>query len=695
MPVTYTVLVSFNGSDGESPYGGLLIDANGNLFGTTEQGGTDGYGTVFEIANTTSGYAATPIVLASFDGTDGQWPTGGLFADAHGDLLGTTANGAANGDGTVFEISKTAGSYASAPAVMFGFNASDGADPLGNLVADAAGDLFGVTFAGPGTVGDGTVFELARTASGYASTPTVLATFNGTDGAYPDAGLLADNKGDLFGTTLQGGADGDGTVFEIANTASGYASTPIVLASFTGSNGQNPIGGALIADTNGDLFGTAQTGGAHGDGTIFEIARTANGYAGTLTVLVSFNDADGFAPTSLIADAKGDLFGTTFGGGAHGMGTVFELAKTSSGYAGTPTVLFSFDGSDGAFPVAGLTADTHGNLFGTTLDGGVAGDGTAFEISNAGFVVCYAAGTRIATPAGTRPIERLRAGDLVLAGGVDGVFRPRPVRWVGHRVLDLATHPDPELAAPIRLLAGALGPGWPARDLVVSPDHCLLLDRHLLRAYRLRNGVSVVQEHPPTVDYWHVELDGHALLLAEGVPAESYLDEGTRDFFHADGPPLPGPLGPREIAACAPYAPDDAFAERVWRGVAARAGAGPPPPAPAACVEVFANGRKLRPLLAERDRRLYALPRSTQTLRIVSDAVRPTAAKPWLQDRRRLGIGVRRVGLEHGATLPLDGPGFAQGWHGAEPGVRWSDGDAVLRLPPDAGLLDLHVAHPS
>jgi uncharacterized repeat protein (TIGR03803 family) len=412
-------------------------------------------------------------------------------------------------------------------------------------------------------------------------------------------------------------------------------------------------------------------------------------------VLASFNDADGFAPTSLIADAKGNLFGTTFGGGAHGMGTVFELAKTSSGYAGTPTVLFSFDGSDGSFPLAGLTADTHGNLFGTTLDGGVADDGVAFEISNAGFVVCYAAGTRIATQTGERPIERLREGDLVLAGGADGVFRPRPVRWVGRRVLDLATHPDPELAAPIRLLAGALGPGSPARDLVVSPDHCLLLDQHLLPAYRLLNGVSVVQEHPPTVEYWHVELDAHGLLLAEGVPAESYLDEGTRDFFHAGGPRLPGTLGRREITACAPYAPDDAFAERAWRGIAARAGVGPPPPAPVACVAVFADGRQLRPLLAERDRRLYALPPTTATLRIVSDAVRPTAAKPWLQDRRRLGIGVRRVGLEHGETLPLDGPGFTQGWHGAEPGVRWSDGDAVLRLPPGSGMLDLHVAHPS
>jgi uncharacterized repeat protein (TIGR03803 family) len=693
MTLTYTVLVSFNGSDGESPYGGLLIDANGNLFGTTEAGGADDDGTVFEIANTGSGYAAAPTMLASFDGTDGQMPTGGLVADAHGDLLGTTAEGGANSNGTVFEIANTAGSFASAPAVLV--SDGDGADPLGNLVADARGDLFGVTYSDTGAAGDGTVFEIAQTASGYASTPTVLATFNGTDGAFPSAGLIADTSGDLFGTTLEGGADDDGTVFEIANTVSGYAGTPIVLASFTGSDGENPIGGALIADANGDLFGTAQTGGANGDGTVFELVKALAGYASTITVLASFDYADGFAPTSLIADAQGNLFGTTFSGGAYGMGTVFELAKTSSGYAGTPTVLLSFDGSDGAYPLAALTADTHGNLFGTTLDGGVAGEGVAFEISNSGFVVCYDAGTKIATPEGERPIERLVEGDLVLAGGADGAFRARPVRWVGHRALNLATHPDPELAAPIRLRAGALGPGWPARDLVVSPDHCLLLDQHLLRAYRLLNGVSVVQEHPPIVDYWHVELDAHALLLAESVPAESYLDEGTRDFFRPDGPKLPGPLERREIAACAPYAPDDAFAERVWRTIAARADAGPPPPAPAACVEVFANGRKLRPLLAERDRRLYVLPPKAEILRIVSNAVRPTAAKPWLQDRRRLGIGLRRVGLEHGETLPLDGPGFTQGWHGAEPGVRWSEGDAVLRLPPGSGMLDLRVAHPS
>jgi uncharacterized repeat protein (TIGR03803 family) len=523
----------------------------------------------------------------------------------------------------------------------------------------------------------------------------VLATFDGSNGDTPNGNLIADADGDLFGTTRGGGANGDGTVFEIAKTTSGYASTPTVLASFNGNDDSVPDAGVII-DANGNLIGATQYSGDGLYGSIYEIVKTASGYADTPKVLVNFNNTNGTVPVGdLIANANGDLFGETAFGGADNDGEVFEIVHTENGYANTPTVLFTFNGSNGKTPEGGLTVDASGDLFGTTSGGGADGDGVAFEITNSGFVVCYAAGTRVATPRGERPIERLRRGDLVLAGGVDGEFRPRPVRWIGRRVLNLATHPEPELAAPIRLRAGALGPGRPARDLVVSPDHCLLLDQHLLRAYRLLNGVSVVQEHPPTVEYWHVELDRHALLLAEGVPAESYLDEGTRDFFSRHGGLLPGPLGLRTVAACAPYAPDDEFAERIWRDVAARADAAPPPPEPVAGVDVFADGRKLRPLLAEGDRHLYALPPTTEMLRIVSGTVRPTATKPWLHDRRRLGIGLRRVGLEHGATLPLDGPGFAHGWHSAETGVRWSEGDAVLRLPPGAGMLDLRMAHPS
>ncbi len=244
--------------------------------------------------------------LVTFNGTNGSSPIAGLFSDADGDLFGTTVEGGANGWGTVFEIAKTVGGYASTPTTLVSFNGTDGAAPVVGLIADAAGDLFGTTFWGGaygGVEGYGTVFEIPKIAAGYASTPTTLASFNYADGATPEAALIADAAGDLFGTTNGGGANGDGTVFEIAKTVGGYASTPTTLVSFNDANGADPYAG-LIADAAGDLFGTTTTGGANNDGTVFEIAKTAGGYASTPTMLVNFDDTDGSYPLAgLIADA--------------------------------------------------------------------------------------------------------------------------------------------------------------------------------------------------------------------------------------------------------------------------------------------------------------------------------------------------------------------------------------------------------
>src|SRR6266404_3878370 len=300
-----TPLVSFNSTDGANPQAGLIADANGNLFGTTQRGANN-RGTVFEIAKTAGGYASTPTVLVSFNGTNGADPEAGLIADANGNLFGTTASGGANGGGTVFEIAKIAGGYASTPTVLVSFcsqtSCAGGAEPVAGLIADANGNLFGTTEFG-GANGGGTVFEIAKTAGGYASTPTVLVSFNRTNGSFPEAGLLADANGNLFGTTRSGGANDLGTVFEIAKTAGGYASTPAVLVSFNGTNGADPEAG-LIADANGNLFGTTFAGGANSVGTVFEIAKTAGGYATTPTILVSFcaqtnsNCADGQHPVA-------------------------------------------------------------------------------------------------------------------------------------------------------------------------------------------------------------------------------------------------------------------------------------------------------------------------------------------------------------------------------------------------------------
>ena len=356
---------------------------------------------MFEIAKTASGYASAPTTLASFDGST----SGPVIADANGDLFGTTPDGGANDEGTVFEIAKTATGYTSAPTTLVSFNvAGDGAGggvgpgPQGNLIADANGDLFGTT-AGGGANEDGTVFEIAKTATGYASAPTMLASFDGPDGEFPVGSLIADANGDLFGTTEAGGlssasAFSDGTVFEIKKTAAGYASTPTTLASFNIYLG--PVGpeGSLIADANGDLFGVTYGGGnvdrVSAAGTVFEIAKTAAGYDSTPITLATFTGPNGAEPVGgLILDAAGDLFGTTSEGGASGLyGTAFEIKKTPTGYASAPSTLISFDGADGAGPEASLIADANGDLFGTTGGGGANGSyGTVFEITDSGFIV--------------------------------------------------------------------------------------------------------------------------------------------------------------------------------------------------------------------------------------------------------------------------------------------------------------------
>jgi uncharacterized repeat protein (TIGR03803 family) len=269
---------------------------------------------------------------------------------------------------------------------------SDGANPRAGLIADAAGNLYGTTISGGVSCGElphgcGTVFQL--TPSG---TLNVLHSFTGSDGSQPFAALVADAAGTLYGTTYGGGAtascdppNGCGTVFKLA--PSGILT---VLYSFTGSSdGAYPFG-ALVADAAGNLYGTTTLGGAtascnppSGCGTVFELVAS-----GSLTVLHSFTGffgSDGSSPyAGLIADATGNLYGTTFGGGAYGHGTVFELAPS-----GILTVLYSFTGdSDGAYPYASLIADATGNLYGSTTLGGATascnppyGCGTVFQLT--------------------------------------------------------------------------------------------------------------------------------------------------------------------------------------------------------------------------------------------------------------------------------------------------------------------------
>ena len=368
-----SVLYSFTGgSDGYIPYAGLLMDTAGNLYGTTFAG------TVFKLDT-----SSNLTVLHTLPGNS----EAGLIMDNAGNLYGTTNDGGSNncslGCGTVFKLD-TSGNL----TVLHNFTGSpgDGANPQAGLLMDTAGNLYGTTFDGgtgtcvapPGS-GCGTVFKIDSSGN-----ETVLHYFTGPpDGEVPDfAGLIIDTAGNLYGTTAFGGASSNGTVFKIDTSGN-----ETVLHSFAGfpGDGANPSA-ALIMDKRGNLYGTTETGGASGFGTVFKLSTS-----GKETVLYNFTGSpDGAAPlASLIMDKKGRLYGTTPDGGAGtcsfvapGCGTVFRLSTS-----GKETVLHRFEGSlgDGAIPYASLVMDTAGNLYGTTTSGGASGNcsggcGTVFKL---------------------------------------------------------------------------------------------------------------------------------------------------------------------------------------------------------------------------------------------------------------------------------------------------------------------------
>ena len=216
---TETVLQSFDGADGKNPYGRLLADGAGHLYGTTWAGGKRDGGVVFELSPPAAGQTAwTETVLLSFDGTDGEGPYAGLLADGAGDLYGTTGTGGANGDGVVFELTPpAAGQTAWTETVLQSFDGADGAYSYAGLLADGAGDLYGTTYAG-GANNEGVVFELSPPKAPHTAwAERVLQSFDGADGETLIGGLIADRAGALYGTTQQGGANDEGVVFELTH----------------------------------------------------------------------------------------------------------------------------------------------------------------------------------------------------------------------------------------------------------------------------------------------------------------------------------------------------------------------------------------------------------------------------------------------------------------------------------------------
>jgi hypothetical protein len=437
----------------------------------------------------------------------------------------------------------------------------------------------------------------------------------------------------------------------------GDGSQVVVSYDETSAQTTNPPNGYAVTSISGTWQGTA----------IYAVNGQTGNYANDATGLGYYDNTifPNMGPTGDGANSLGNLDGIDTAG------LLFQLANPD-GSASDVLVQLNWDGaSANAYAWTSI-------LVGGTLEG----SGTE---TLSGFTACYAEGTRILTAAGEIPVEALRPGDRVVALTSFGLAE---VRWIGHRRVHVARHPRPTSVAPVRVVAGAFGPGRPHRDLLLSPDHAVYVDGALIPVRYLVNGATVAQEVPDFVTYYHVELDRHDVLLAEGMPAESYLDTGNRAAFaNGGGEMLAHPdfaLRVWESRSCAPLVTSGRMLQDVRTALLGHARALGYAPTMDAELRILADGRALA-LVAGAEGEIGAdIPPGTTEVRLLSRTAAPVWMLPESVDHRRLGVVVQELVLD-GVMLP--DTAFGRGWHDPEPGLRWTDGDAILR--PGAGRLSM------
>jgi len=392
---TETVIYNFNNytGDGYYPYSGLVADKTGNLYGTTYQGGANNFGSVFELK--LSGGVWTETLLYSFAGStagDGEYPVQSpLVFDKAGNLYGTTEYGGSNTScncGTVFELSKSGSTWKETILHSFLNQAQkDGYFPQAGLSFDSAGNMYGTTYYG-GAFGVGSVFQLAPVKGGWKY--RVIHHFDNASGgaAYPQGGITPGANGYYYGTTYYGGfAYNAGTIYRLFQARNVWVAQNVFYF-LEGGDGIYPDS-SLTMDAKGNMYGTTYYGGSgeacgNGCGTVYKMTLGKNNKY-TQSVIYSFQAGvkDGQNPyngAGVTLDAKGNLYGTTlFGGSTNNAGTVYELKPSGSSYK--ESLLWSFDtvSGDGYYPRGGVIL-LNGNLYGTTSGGGSKGAGTVFEI---------------------------------------------------------------------------------------------------------------------------------------------------------------------------------------------------------------------------------------------------------------------------------------------------------------------------
>jgi uncharacterized repeat protein (TIGR03803 family) len=385
-------LYSFDFSNGYSGVAPVTMDAAGNLYGTNQEGGTDGEGTVYQLIPPAQGKKNwTENTLYNFvgDSNDGENPRAGVILDTAGNVYGTTEYGGQFGGGAVFQLSPPAdGKKAWTETILYSFGGStDGTRPQTGLIMDSSGNLFGTTLYG-GAYGDGTVYRLTPPSHGKVWKETILRSFGeNNDGEdFRGNGIIGDAGGNIYGTTVNGGKDNQGIAFELSPPVTGSKWTEKILYqfSYTAKVGCNPMTG-LTFDSAGNLYGTTTVQGPNSFGSVFRLTPpTKGGKTWVATPIYAFTSQTGSPAqgASLLLNADGKVFGTYQG--VDGPGAAFELKPPPKGKSHwAETVLYSFtgDNGDGSLPAAGLITDQDGNLYSTTSEGGGDNAGTVYEIT--------------------------------------------------------------------------------------------------------------------------------------------------------------------------------------------------------------------------------------------------------------------------------------------------------------------------